>query len=93
MITGKADALLQRIRIEGKASPADIFITVDAGRLQRAKEAGILQPISSDVLTKNIPENLRDEDNLWFGLSQRARTIFYAKRQSRIPHSCLAMKI
>jgi len=79
LITGKADALLQRIRIEGKASPADIFITVDAGRLQRAKEAGVLQPISSDILTKNIPENLRDGDNLWFGLSQRARTVFYAK--------------
>lgn len=79
LITGKADALLQRLKIEGKASPADIFITVDAGRLQRAKEAGVLQPISSDVLTTNIPENLRDSDNLWFGLSQRARTIFYAK--------------
>ena len=79
LITGKADALLQRIKIEGKASPADIFITVDAGRLQRAKEAGILQPINSSILKQNIPAHLRDADNLWFGLSQRARTIFYAK--------------
>ena len=79
LITGKADALLQRIRIEGKASPADIFITVDAGRLQRAKEAGILQAIDSEILNANIPQNLRDSDNLWFGLSQRARTIFYSK--------------
>jgi len=79
LITGKADALLQRLKIEGKASPADIFITVDAGRLQRAKLAGVLQPISSEILNTNIPENLRDSDNLWFGLSQRARTIFYSK--------------
>jgi len=79
LITGKADALLQRLKIEGKASPADIFITVDAGRLQRAKEAGVLQAIDSAILKKNIPANLRDVDKLWFGLSQRARTIFYAK--------------
>lgn len=79
LITGKADALLQRLKIEGKASPADMFVTVDAGRLQRAKEAGVLQPIQSEVLNKAIPANLRDSDNLWFGLSQRARTIFYAK--------------
>ncbi|MCJ8340477.1 MAG: Fe(3+) ABC transporter substrate-binding protein [Pseudomonadales bacterium] len=78
LITGKADALLQRLKIEGKASPADIFITVDAGRLHRAKQAGVLQPIDSAVLNKNIPAHLRDADNLWFGLSQRARTIFYA---------------
>lgn len=79
LITGSADALLQRLKIEGKASPADIFITVDAGRLQRAKEAGVLQPINSEVLNKAIPANLRDGENLWFGFSQRARTIFYAK--------------
>ncbi len=79
LITGSADALLQRLKIEDKASPADVFITVDAGRLQRAKEAGVLQPITSAILEKNIPQHLRDQDNLWFGLSQRARTIFYAK--------------
>ena len=79
LITGKADALLQRLKIEGSASPADVFITVDAGRLQRAKEAGVLQAIDSTVLQQSIPQHLRDADNLWFGLSQRARTIFYAK--------------
>jgi iron(III) transport system substrate-binding protein len=79
LITGKADALLQRLKIEGKASPADVFITVDAGRLQRAKEAGVLQPVDSAFLQQSIPAHLRDADNLWFGLSQRARTIFYAK--------------
>jgi iron(III) transport system substrate-binding protein len=79
LITGSADALLQRIKIEGSASPADIFITVDAGRLHRAKLAGILQPIQSDVLEQSIPSHLRDADNQWFGLSQRARVIFYSK--------------
>ncbi|MGS2717883.1 Fe(3+) ABC transporter substrate-binding protein [Eionea flava] len=79
LVTGKADALLTRLRLEGKASPADVFITVDAGRLQRAKAAKVLQAIDSQVLMDNIPSALRDKDNMWFGLSQRARPIFYSK--------------
>ncbi|RVU32093.1 Fe(3+) ABC transporter substrate-binding protein [Neptunomonas marina] len=79
LITGKADALLKRLQVEGSASPADIFLTVDAGRLQRAKDANVLQPIQNSVLEQTIPANLRDKDNQWFGLSQRARTIFFAK--------------
>ena len=78
LITGKADALLTRLRLEGKASPADVFITVDAGRLHRAKQANILQAISSNILEQKIPQNLRDVDGFWYGLSQRARPIFYA---------------
>jgi len=78
LITGKADALLTRLRLEGKASPADVFITVDAGRLYRAKQAGVLQAIQNKTLNDRIPANLRDTDNFWFGLSQRARPIFYA---------------
>ena len=78
LITGKADALLTRLRLEGKASPADVFITVDAGRLYRAKQAGVLQAIQSKTLNDRIPANLRDTDSFWFGLSQRARPIFYA---------------
>lgn len=81
LVTGKADGLLKRIEIEGESTPADVFITVDAGRLQRAKAAGILQPIDSPVLNEAIPPYLRDEDNYWFGLSRRARVIFYAKDQ------------
>ena len=77
LITGSADALLSRLRAEGDASPADVFITVDAGRLHRAKAAGVLKPIQSDVLDANIPSHLRDVDGYWFGLSQRARVIFY----------------
>ena len=79
LITGKADGLLKRLEIEGKLSPADVFITVDAGRLQRAKTANILQPIASKFLSKRVPSNLRDVDNYWFGLSQRSRTIIYNK--------------
>jgi iron(III) transport system substrate-binding protein len=79
LITAKADELLKRLESEGRSTPADVFITTDAGRLQRAKEAGVLRPIDNPVLNARIPQNLRDQDNTWFGLSQRARVIFYAK--------------
>ncbi|MDH3387927.1 MAG: extracellular solute-binding protein, partial [Gammaproteobacteria bacterium] len=79
LITGKEDALLKRLESEGRSTPADVFITTDAGRLQRAKEAGVLQPIEDAVLSARIPQNLRDSENYWFGLSQRARIIFYVK--------------
>ena len=61
LITGKADALLTRLRLEGKASPADVFITVDAGRLQRAKEAGVLQPINSKLLAQKNSGQLKGQ--------------------------------
>jgi iron(III) transport system substrate-binding protein len=77
LVTGKADGLLKRLEIEGSLSPADLFITVDAGRLQRAKQAGVLQPIDSPTLKQRIPSSLRDRENYWFGMSQRARTIIY----------------
>ena len=79
LITGKADALLQRIKSEGKNTHADVFITTDAGRLYRAKSADVLQPVKSDILNNAIPENLRDPDGYWFGLSMRARPVFYVK--------------
>ena len=79
LVTGKADALLKRLQTEGRNTPADVFITTDAGRLYRAKTAGVLQPITSEALNKAIPENLRDPDHYWFGLSQRARPLFYVK--------------
>jgi len=79
LVTGKADGLLKRLEAEGKLSPADVFITVDAGRLYRAKVAGVLQPINSAILDAAVPAHLRDADHFWVGLSQRARTIFYAR--------------
>src|SRR3546814_2748708 len=56
-----------------------IFITVDAGRLWRAEEAGLFQPVESELLNKAIPESLRHPDGLWFGFSTRARLIYYDK--------------
>jgi iron(III) transport system substrate-binding protein len=81
LVTGKADGLLKRLEIEGNLSPADLFITVDAGRLQRAKDANVLQAINNPILEKRIPKHLRDEDKFWFGMSQRSRTLIYAKDQ------------
>ena len=81
LVTGKADALLKRLELEGEASPADVLITVDVGRLHRARQAGVLQPIESDILTARIPAGLRDAEGHWFGLSQRARTVFYVKER------------
>jgi iron(III) transport system substrate-binding protein len=79
LITAKEDELLKRLEAEGRATPADVFITTDAGRLQRAKDAGVLRAVNNPVLKARIPENLRDQEGYWFGLSQRARIIFYAK--------------
>jgi iron(III) transport system substrate-binding protein len=77
-ITDKAAPLLARLQAEGKNSPADVLITVDAGNLWQAANKGVLAPVESAVLEKNIPAHLRDSDNRWFGLSVRARTIVYA---------------
>lgn len=78
-IEGNADELIARMQAEGENSPADVLLTVDTTRLERAKEAGVLQPVESAVLEARIPSYLQDEDNTWFGFSQRARIIFYAK--------------
>ena len=76
-ITGKEGALLERLKAEGKNTPADMLITVDAGNLWQAAQEGVLQPVDSEILTQAIPEKLRDPQNNWFGLSVRARTIVY----------------
>jgi iron(III) transport system substrate-binding protein len=79
LIEGKDDELIERIKSEGANSPADILITVDAGRLWRAAEAGIFAPVESAILEEKIPSNLQDPNNLWFGYSKRARVIVYNK--------------
>jgi len=79
LIEAEADALIERIKSEGANSPADVLITVDAGRLWRAEQEGLLQPVSSQVITQTVPENLRHPDGLWVGLSKRARVIMYDK--------------
>ena len=82
LIEGGSDALIERIVNEGELSPADILITVDAGRIWRAAEAGVFQSINSDVLNEKVPANLKDPNNLWFGLSKRARIIAYRKGET-----------
>lgn len=76
-ITGEAAVLLQRIISEGNQTGADILLTVDAGNLWHAAQKGVLSPVNSTILEKNIPSHYKDPDNLWFGLSVRARTIVY----------------
>lgn len=76
-ITDKAAPLLARLKAEGKRSPADILITVDAGNLWKAAKDGVLSTVSSQTLNRNIPPSLRDPGNQWFGFSVRARTVVY----------------
>jgi iron(III) transport system substrate-binding protein len=78
-IEADADALIERIQSEGEFSEADLLITVDAGRLWRAEEAGIFAPLESTTLTERVPDHLRHPDGLWYGLSTRARVIIYNK--------------
>jgi len=79
LVTGKADALLKRLQSEGINSPADLLLTTDAGRLHRAKAAGVTQAVASETLTASVPEGYRDPQGHWFGLSVRARPILYAR--------------
>ncbi len=76
-ITDKEGPLLVRLKAEGPATPADLFITVDAGNLWLAAHEGVLSKVESPVLMNNIPAHLRDPGQQWFGLSVRARTIVY----------------
>lgn len=77
LVNSQAGPLMERMKAEGSNSPADVLITVDGGNLWQAAEMGLLRPIQSKVLNSNIPAHLRDPKNQWFGLSVRARTIFY----------------
>ena len=76
-ITDKEGPLMARLKAEGKNTPADILLTVDAGNLWQAGDEGLLRPIKSKVLDANVPAHLRDPDGEWFGLSVRARTLVY----------------
>jgi iron(III) transport system substrate-binding protein len=83
LITAEADKLLTRLVNEGRNSPADVFITVDAGRLYRAREQDVLQPLKSAQIETMVPAHLRDPEGYWVALSQRARVMFYAKDRVR----------
>ena len=84
-IEDKASALIERIKAEGANSPADVLLTVDAGRLWAADQDGLFQPANSSTLDAKIPANLRHPDGHWFGFSTRARVIFYDKTRVENP--------
>lgn len=76
VIEGEGPELLARMRAEGKNSPADVFLTVDAGNLWLAEKENLFQPVQSRLLDQRIPASLKNPKNLWFGFSTRARMIF-----------------
>ena len=76
-LTDSEAPLIARLKAEGESTPADIFMTVDAGNLWFAAESGLLQPLGSEAVKSNIPAHLRDPNDLWTGLSIRARTMVY----------------
>ena len=79
LVTGKADALLKRLQSEGVNSPADVLLTTDAGRLHRAKAAGVTQAFNSELVNSVVPASYRDAENHWVGLSVRSRPVLYVK--------------
>ena len=79
VVEGNHDELIQRLATEGENTPADLLITVDAGRLALAAEQDLLQAVETETLLEAVPENLRHPDGLWYGISARARVIVYAK--------------
>ena len=81
LLTDKAPSLFVRLKAEGKNTPADLLITVDAGNLWHAAKEGMLLPVDSETLKENVPLHLRDPKGQWVGLSIRARTIVYNTQQ------------
>jgi iron(III) transport system substrate-binding protein len=81
------DPLIERLRNEGTRSPADVLITVDAGRLWRAEQLGLFAPVSSKVLETRLPESMRAPNKQWFGFSARARVIVYNKQSFNPAHA------
>ena len=71
---GSAPELFERLRSEGSDTPADLLVTTDLANLWRAKEAGMLQPVSSPALEAQVPSEYRDPDEQWWGMSLRIRT-------------------
>lgn len=81
VVEANHDELIQRLEAEGANSPADIFITVDAGRLALAAEKNLFEPVKSPVLEADVPAHLRHPDGLWYGLAMRARVLVYDKER------------
>ena len=84
LTTGKSDEFIERLKLEGINSEADILLTTDIARLSRAKNNNLFKKINSKILKKNIPSTYISKDNDWFGLSVRARPIIYSKERVNI---------
>lgn len=84
-IEAKAEALMARMEAEGENSPADVFITADAGQMWKAEQKNLLQPAASEMLERAIPPHMRHPEGRWFAFSQRARLIFYRKDEVTEP--------
>jgi len=84
VIEGKAPELLERLKREGKDTQADVFLTSDIANLYQAVDSGLTQNIESKIVEKNIPQNLRGENNEWVGLTKRARIIAYDKEKVKL---------
>lgn len=78
-VKGTAEELVERMKREGEASTADLFVAVDGGALDFAKQSGVLQPLTSEALQRNVPAEWRDPDGYWAGIATRSRVIVYAK--------------
>jgi iron(III) transport system substrate-binding protein len=92
-VISASSGLEQRIKTEGANSPADVLLTVDIGRLEEAVDLGITQPLKSDVVDKAVPEQFRDPEAHWYGMSMRARVVYTSKdrvKQSAITYEELA---
>ena len=75
--------MIERMKAEGKRSPADVVLTVDISRLSALVEAGLTQQVVSQILSTNVPEKYRDPAGHWFGLTTRARIIYVSKERVR----------
>ena len=82
--TGKADEFIQRLKLEGTNTQADILLTTDIARLTRAKNNNLFKTVESKILKKNIPPKYVSKDNDWFGFSIRARPIIYSKERVKV---------
>jgi iron(III) transport system substrate-binding protein len=84
VVKANADELIERLKNEGKNSPADLFITVDAGKLQKAKDLDLLQKISSPIINQNVDIDLKDVNGYWIPITYRARIIVYSKERVNV---------
>lgn len=83
-LTGKDPVLVQKLKAESEKTPADVLLTVDAGNLYRAQSEDLLHRVESQVLSQKIPAHLRDPSGHWFGLSIRARPVFYNSKKVKV---------